>query len=580
MDAIAASVLYCSDDMSCRRSERSVTGPRLLHRPLTGPCLALLVLVGAEPCARAQGSVSAERFQPAPGPRNFLTVETARVSGDMAWSLALVADYARDPFRLRHCLPGPCADPGAQIERLEVVKNLVTANLLASLTPIPRLQIGLRVPVAYVSGQGVDTDPASAGYGNAQPGGIAGASMGDPALEVKVRAIGDATSRVAAGLSASVTAPLGHATAPALYVGDSSPVGVVRAIFDADLGRFFLAANLGAALRTTAKLGSLDLGPELRYGVGAGVRVTPVVRLIAEGFASTNFTTNAGTNAAEVDLAAQLVPPSVPIVVTLGGGAGLNEGVGAPLFRVLAGVGVYMERTRAAEKSDPDTDKDGIPNEEDRCPLEGGDVIRLPGPFYGCPKRDADGDGIPDYLDACPAVRGVVTKDPKTNGCPDDDRDHDGIPNDVDKCPDEPETYNGFQDADGCPDVAPIVVEVKPDQIVVNDHINFEFGSDKVLGSRSRDALDLIAQAIAAHPEIKRLQVAGHTDNVGPRETNLELSRHRAAAVVAYLVSKGVEPSRLVSDGYGPDKPVASNDNEEGRAQNRRVQFNILTMFK
>jgi outer membrane protein OmpA-like peptidoglycan-associated protein len=354
-------------------------------------------------------------------------------------------------------------------------------------------------------------------------------------------------------------------------------VGVLRAIVDADIGRFFFAANAGGAFRSTTDVGSLDLGPELRFGVGAGVRPVAHLSVLAEAFASTNLTTNGGTNAAEADLAARYAIGKTPVVLTAGGGAGLNEGVGAPVFRVFLGALVAVEGKTKDAAADNDPDHDGIPNGEDRCPLEGGDVVRLPGPFYGCPKRDSDGDGVPDYLDACPDKPGVAS----ANGCPDPDRDHDGIPNEKDKCPDEPETYNGFQDADGCPDAPPIVVEVRNDQIVViNEKINFDFESRKIVGARSFEALDLVVLAIKAHPEIKQLEVAGHTDNVGPRDVNMRYARQRAEAVVAYLIEKGIARSRLVSNGYGPDKPVASNDTEEGRAQNRRVQFNILLMFK
>ena len=208
-------------------------------------------------------------------------------------------------------------------------------------------------------------------------------------------------------------------------------------------------------------------------------------------------------------------------------------------------------------------------------------MVRIKGPFYGCPKRDSDGDGVPDHLDACPDQPGVATLDPKTNGCPPNDRDHDGIPNDVDKCPDEPETYNGFEDADGCPDSPPIRAEVRADQIVIiNERVNFDFGKDTIVGKRSFEALDLVAKVMVEHPEIKHLEVGGHTDNVGPNATNLDVSRRRAAAVLAYLVGRGVEASRLTSNGYGPDVPVAKNDTEAGRAANRRVQFNILLLAK
>ncbi len=556
-------------------------------RRLLAPGVALVAIVGSTRGAAAQttpvGGVSAERLQPAPGPRNFVTVETARVAGDMAFSFGLVASYSYDPFRLEHCLPASCTAAGATIDRLEVVKHLFTANVLASLTPLPRLQLGLRLPVSYAAGQGVVTDPTSAAYGEAQPGGVTGFAMGDPALEVKVRVFGQPTGRVTAGLSALISAPVGHATAPSLYVGDASPVGVFRAIVDADLGRFFLAANAGAAVRSESHLGSLDLGPELRAAGAAGVKLGPAARVAVEAFGSTNFTTSAGTNAAEIDVEGQYASPRFPVALLLGGGAGLNQGVGAPLFRVFAGASVNVERSRevaVAAAPDPDVDKDGIPNEEDKCPLEGGDVVRIHGKYYGCPKRDSDGDGIPDHLDACPDVPGVASKDPALNGCPDPDRDHDGIPNEKDKCPDEPETYNGFQDADGCPNVVPVHVEVHADQIVVSDHVNFDLNSEKIVGDRSFQVLDLVAEALRTHPEIKRLEVAGHTDNQGTREVNLDLSRRRAAAVVAYLVGKGVAAARLGSNGYGPDKPVASNDTEDGRAANRRVQFNILTMFK
>jgi OOP family OmpA-OmpF porin len=542
---------------------------------------SLFALVALSGDANAQGgAVSAERFQPAPGPRNFLTVETARVDGDMSYSFGVLADYANDPFRLRHCLPGPCSTAGSSVSDLDVIKNLVTANLLASITPTPRLQIGLRVPIAYASGQGVDLNQATAGYGQPIAGGVSGVTLGDPALELKVRALGQAKSPVTAGLSASISAPIGQAISPELYVGDSSPVGTLRAIVDADLGRFFVAANVGGAFRSTTHLGTLDLGPEFRAGVGAGVRPTPELAFLVEGVATTNFTTDQGTNTAEADLAARYAFRGTPVIATLGGGAGLNEGIGAPTFRIFLGLGVNVERG-ASPGVDQDIDKDGIPNDEDRCPLEGGDVVRLPGKFYGCPKRDSDGDGIPDFLDACPDQRGVASNDPALNGCEDPDRDHDGIPNDRDKCPDAPETYNGFEDADGCPDTPPIRVEVRSDQIVViNETINFDFKSERIVGTRSFEALDMVVEAIKAHPEIKQIEVAGHTDSVGPRDVNLRYSKARAAVVVAYLVSKGVAPSRLVSNGYGPDKPVSSNETEEGRAQNRRVQFNILLMFK
>jgi len=550
--------------------------------PRVGACrlVASAVTVAATltgGAARAQdarvGDVAAERFQPALGPGNLLTVDGARVPAELAYSFGLVLDYARDPLRLRHCLPGPCSDPGAQVGHLQVVRDLGTATLLAAVTPLPRLQIGLRVPVQFIAGDGVVTDPTNAAYGDAQPGGIKGVALGDPTLESKVRVLGGVRSPVTAGIALSASAPVGHATANGLYAGYGSPVVDARAIVDVALGRFFAAANVGAGFKSTAHLGTLDLGSELRFGGGAGVRITRGLSILAEVVGTTNFSGSAGSDSGEVDGAVRYLFARVPVTLTLGGGAGLDEGVGSPTFRAFLGVGVAFERN--------DLDKDGIPNDEDMCPLEGGNVVRLRGPFYGCPIRDSDGDGIPDHLDACPSVPGIATDDPKTNGCPSNDRDRDGIPNDRDKCPDEPETYNGFQDEDGCPDVAPVRAEVRENQIVIiNERVNFAFNSDQIVGARSFEALDSVAKVLQEHPEIRRLEVAGHTDNMGPDAVNLQISKTRAEAVRAYLVTRGVDASRLSANGFGPDVPMAENRTEAGRAANRRVTFNILLLAK
>jgi outer membrane protein OmpA-like peptidoglycan-associated protein len=76
-------------------------------------------------------------------------------------------------------------------------------------------------------------------------------------------------------------------------------------------------------------------------------------------------------------------------------------------------------------------------------------------------------------------------------------------------------------------------------------------------------------------PRIK-LELAGHTDSWGPYEHNITLSNNRAKAVLDYLVNKGISPSRLTYKGYGPDKPIATNETDEGRALNRRTEAIIV----
>ena len=105
--------------------------------------------------------------------------------------------------------------------------------------------------------------------------------------------------------------------------------------------------------------------------------------------------------------------------------------------------------------------------------------------------------------------------------------------------------------------------------------IHFDTGRD-VIKSESFPLLDQVAKLLTEHPEMKRVRVEGHTDNVGNAAYNKDLSARRAASVVRYLIGKGVGQSRLVPAGYGFEQPIASNATALGRAKNRRVAFTIL----
>ncbi len=102
------------------------------------------------------------------------------------------------------------------------------------------------------------------------------------------------------------------------------------------------------------------------------------------------------------------------------------------------------------------------------------------------------------------------------------------------------------------------------------------FDFDKaVLQRESNVDLDNAAKWLKANPDL-RVELSGHTDNVGTQEYNLKLSSDRASAVKEYLVRKGVDGTRIVAKGYGMEQPVANNDTEEGRARNRRVEFRVI----
>jgi len=102
------------------------------------------------------------------------------------------------------------------------------------------------------------------------------------------------------------------------------------------------------------------------------------------------------------------------------------------------------------------------------------------------------------------------------------------------------------------------------------------FATNKAdLDAGAHEVLDRVAISLLAYPEI-RVEVAGHTDSKGSRALNVRLSQKRAESVRDYLIGKGIGAERLVAKGYGPDKPMATNDTDEGRAQNRRTELNKL----
>ena len=69
------------------------------------------------------------------------------------------------------------------------------------------------------------------------------------------------------------------------------------------------------------------------------------------------------------------------------------------------------------------------------------------------------------------------------------------------------------------------------------------------------------------------MEISGHTDSRGTRARNMTLSKERAESVKSWLVSNGIESSRIETEGYGPDKPIDTNDTDEGRLRNRRIEF-------
>ena len=203
-----------------------------------------------------------------------------------------------------------------------------------------------------------------------------------------------------------------------------------------------------------------------------------------------------------------------------------------------------------------DTDNDGVCDGIDRCENTPTDCKV---DAYGCP-LDADGDGVWDCRDECPNTPQGCKVDAK--GCP-IDSDGDGVCDGVDQCPGTPA---GLEvDTQGCP----VAYKIEKELVLVG--VTFAVNSANLTGT-SKEELDKVVESLKALPHVK-LEIAGHSDVSGKREYNMELSQKRADAVKDYFVGQGIDPNRLTSRGYGPDKPKYDNKTAEGRNKNRRVEL-------
>ena len=159
------------------------------------------------------------------------------------------------------------------------------------------------------------------------------------------------------------------------------------------------------------------------------------------------------------------------------------------------------------------------------------------------------------------------------------DSDGDGVPDYFDKCPNTP---TGVKvDGAGCP--LPVVKQnitkiyiTEEDKKVVNEAVkNLEFEFNKAtIRPHSLTSLDKLAQLLKEKGF--NLKLAGYTDNVGSKESNMKLSKERAGAVKTYLISQGVADDHIKTEGYGESHPIAKNKTEHGRQLNRRVEFTLF----
>jgi OOP family OmpA-OmpF porin len=253
-----------------------------------------------------------------------------------------------------------------------------------------------------------------------------------------------------------------------------------------------------------------------------------------------------------------------------------NVGLVIPFGKVEKQAPVVVEEKKVAPVVvvPKDSDNDGVIDAQDKCPdskagakvdVNGCEiVVAPPAPVVVAPK-DSDNDGVIDEKDKCPDSKVGAKVD--VNGCEivvappapvvvvPKDSDKDGILDENDKCPNTPA---GFKvDASGC-------------EVSYKLKINFDTNKADIKAEYN-DEIAKFVLFMNTFP-VYKAEIDGHTDNVGDAAANKKLSAERAESVKARFVKEGVAADRMTTQGYGEEKPVASNDTAEGRDENRRIE--------
>ncbi len=548
------------------------------------------VFVGQVCLAQTRG-FAVNRYEPAERGSDWFAAESLDLRGEGRLAVGATLDYAHKPLV-------PYDENDEALPAL--ISRQTYLHVGASYVLINRLRFGVDLPVLLDS---AGTDVTSGGDQFIAPD---GADLGDIRLGADVRLLGEYGEAFTLAAGLWVYVPNGGTDN---YVGDGSTRIQPRLAAAGQVGLFEYAAKTGVNVRTVDQdFAGEPFGTEWQFTSAAGVRLLDKKLLLGPELWGSTVLGEGGSFDRE----------STPLEVALGGhyrhedwnfglgaGPGITRGLGTPKVRVLASI-EYSPQPKVAPPPPPtpmDSDDDGIVDEQDACPNIAG-VIDDDPKKNGCPPPlDDDEDGIINDQDACPNVAGVKNDDPAKNGCP-PDSDGDGIIDAEDACPEEPGVASAVPEKNGCPlppdtdgdgiidaeDACPEKAgpprddpkkngcpraTITESKVEIIDRIEFDTGKSTIR-PESDDVLNAVLQILNEHAEIELVSVEGHTDNKGSRWLNRKLSADRAKAVVAWLVEHGIDRGRLKSAGFGPDKPIDSNDTDAGRQNNRRVEFQIV----
>jgi OOP family OmpA-OmpF porin len=481
--------------------------------------LAAVCAVALAASAAAQDSFDLERLQLDPAARGSLVVGTGEVAEAGTFRGGLSFDRQHKSL----VLVGESDILGRRGDSTTLVKDRDTLRLTLDYVVLPRVEVYGRFGFILNQGSGMSAD--ATGFGTSSFGlrlGVLRQASGAP-LDVAI--------------AGEFMPPWGKQS---IFAKPAEPAGLFRLELGRDFGKTILGLEGGYYLTDEQVVGVRTVGSEIRYGVVVSRKGNLRPELSYRGAVGVD----GDVGPAYGELLAGLRYAVGKAEVFALGGPGVFNRFGTPQWRALVGFAFRSEPKKDEPPPPPDPCAPGQAHTPDQCPA-----------------LDDDGDGVLNRDDECPTSKGLA----ELKGCAAKDGDGDGVPDHQDRCP----TEAGSADNQGCPRVT-----VQPKKVELREKVQFETGK-ATIKPESSGLLDEIAKVLGAHPEITSVVIEGHSDSTGGDALNQRLSQARADAVMAALVERGVAKERLAAKGFGPTRPVASNDTEEGREQNRRVEISI-----
>lgn len=552
--------------------------------------------------------VNVQMFRPSIFGGHFVAIEDARTLTRWSPGIAVIGDYANSVWSKY--------DEDDELE-FDFVSEMSTAHLMAALGLWNWVSIGVDVPLHLTRKRTFENIETGAGL--------------SPELE-EWREVGDVRAEMKLGILREEKHWLGLALAPYVIIptdveehlnGENRVTGGGMLALEHDFGPLNVGLNGGYLYRGTNDFFGTEIGDAIRFGAGIGNQYDSGFFWSLEGW---------GHHFAIEDT--ELVRPT-PVEWTAvlgwrfgergpklfaGGGTGVMSGIGAPQYRVLAGLSYYYVRGEKAELRVRVIDAAGSPVNASLA-IDGpeGQVLQMaqdgsytlknakPGAYTVTGSKDGyqddtksavlkSGQGVEIVL----TLNAIVAKATTVTFVV------------TDKCTGDPvdamvtvqggEVMSATGGATGKKDIAAgafkadvkaagyqlktvdfsatnetdTTVEVKLyPEIKALGSVYFAVNKDKIL-PQSFVVLDDVAAQIKKLCEFNKVVIEGHTDSDGSDAANLDLSQRRAASVRQYLIGKGIDPAKLEPMGFGESQPISSNETADGKAQNRRVEFKIV----